>query len=99
MLIGSRERPDRPYLSSQAGPLIWFLIDGRRTVAQIAEVISWPFMLGTAQAMIEVREFVSEVNKKGLLEEVKAECIPVIGIAPEAWHDTDPTMPRMARLR
>lgn len=52
---------------NQVGARAWELADGTRSINQIASLISQDFKVTTADALADLTEYFSDLEKKGLL--------------------------------
>lgn len=59
---------DSIYTLNQVGTRIWQLIDGRASVAQIADAIHQEFDVGREQALEDVLDFLGSLQAAGLIE-------------------------------
>ena len=53
---------------NEVGSRIWELTDGRRSVAQIADIISSEHEISTKTALKDAIEFLEEMSEKGLIK-------------------------------
>ncbi len=59
---------DSIYTLNQVGTRIWQLIDGRASVAQIADAIQHEFDVGREQALQDVLDFLASLQAAGLIQ-------------------------------
>ena len=61
---------------NSAGTFIWEQIDGRKSGAQIAELVAEEFEVETEQAMSDCAEFLSQLLEVKAIEFIEAEKAP-----------------------
>lgn len=55
------------HILNETGASIWELCDGRRTIEEIAKIIEIDFEAEDESVLADVKEFVEELEKQGLL--------------------------------
>ncbi len=62
--------PDGQYIKvlNKSGSRIWELLDGTRDLPAIAAIVAGEFEIGPEAAERDVREFVDELDRNGMLE-------------------------------
>jgi hypothetical protein len=55
------------YSLSEVGSLVWRQLDGQRSVEDVAADVARRFEIPPEQALADVREFVDEIVREGLL--------------------------------
>lgn len=68
---GELARLDRIHVLNSVGEHIWGLLDGRRTAAEIGADVSETFDVDAATALVDVTEFLADLEDAGLITAVK----------------------------
>ena len=60
----------RVFVLEGAGEFIWQELDGSKTVEEIRDAVAGYFEVGVEEAGKDVEEFLAELNRRDLIEEV-----------------------------